>query len=220
MSCCNMCYTKYWEDPCSIAFVATPVLVVLGAATFFVISFQAVERYIAVFHPFHYKACFTTSIIIIINVIIWVISSSLILFWTLSRNFTVLSISLVVIAVTFTLVDIFCYLKIYMETKKVEKEIAVQVRIFSQGYTKSESKVARITAMFLISVFLRYLPLTGWCLYGSFVHEKSRQSHYFLYWSVLAALLNSFTNPVISCVQLSVIRNAVFCRTTQQSHLV
>ena len=64
--------------------------------------------------------------------------------------------------------------------------------------------------MLLISVVLCYVPLAGYFLYGSFVDEISLQSSHLFYWSVLIVLLNSLTNPVISCVQLSVIRKAVF----------
>ena len=203
------------KDPCKIVIVATPTSFMLGTTTFLVISFQAVERYIAIFYPFQYKIRFTNSVIIITNVIIWIISCTSVLYWVLSRNTLMFNIFIVVLIFTFSSVDMFCYFKIYVQIKRIEKQIGIQAKISTEANTsrpKSESKVARVTAAILLTVLICYTPLFGCFLYASFTGEKSRESHYFLYWSALLALLNSFMNPVISCMQLSVIRKAVFWR--------
>ena len=129
----------------------------------------------------------------------------------LSRNLKVYRILIVLIVVTFLSFDIFCYSKIYWETKKIEKHIVIQTSV--SGHTsrpKSESRVARVTAMFLINVVLCYAPMAVYFLFGLFVDEKSHESKHLFYWSVLIIFLNSLTNPAISCVQLSVIRKSVF----------
>ena len=128
-------------------------------------------------------------------------------------------IFIAVTILTFSLVDIFCYLRIYLQTKRIEMQIAIiQTKAFSGGNArrpKSESKVAQVTGMILLNVFLCYIPLLGCFLYEAFTGEMSRGSHHILYWAALPALLNSLLNPVISCMQLSVIRNAVLSRNTE-----
>ena len=126
----GICVTQIGgDDPCKMAFTTIPALSLLGAATFSAVNLQALERYIAIFYPFFYKAWFTNSVIIIANVIMWLLSTSLTLFWVLSRNLTVYRILMVIIVVILISVDIFCYLKIYWETKKIEKHIAVQTSV-------------------------------------------------------------------------------------------
>ena len=49
------------NDPCFMWFFSCPIAYVLGIATFLIVSFQSVERFIAIFRPFKYHAKFTNS---------------------------------------------------------------------------------------------------------------------------------------------------------------
>ena len=203
------------KDTCFIALVSTPISYALGIATFLIVSFQAVERFIAIIYPFNYERCITKFVVMAINLTIWFISCSAVVFWMLSRNTQVFNIFIGVIIFTFSSVNVFCYYKIYVETRKVEKEIANQARLSGEdeiNRPKPESKVARVTAAIMINVFVCYSPLLGSSLYGSVQGEKVHESHYFRYWAWLLVSLNSFINPLIACTQLSVIRKAVFIR--------
>ena len=145
------------RDPCFISSITTPIGYVLSIATLLTVSLQAMERFIAVFYPFQYKVRVTNSVIIITSLIIWLISCGGVIFWVLSRNTLVFNICTVAVIFIFASVDIFCYFKIYVTTKKIEKEIANQARLSSRGEdkrSKFESKVARVTTAIMISVFV------------------------------------------------------------------
>ena len=201
------------KDPCSISSVTTPIGYVLGIAAFLIVSFQAVERFIGVVYPFQYKVWVTSSMLIITSLVIWLILCSGVIFWVSSRNTQVFNIFIGAIIFIFSSVDIFCHYKIYLKTKKIEKKITNQAKSSSRvrvNRPKSESKVARVTAALMMSVFVCYGPLLGSSLYGSLPGEKAPESYYFLYWSWLFSLVNSIINPLIACTQLSVIRRTVF----------
>ena len=201
------------KDPCFMVHVSTPIVYILGVATFLITVFQAVERFIAIFYPFEYTTRFTNSAVIITSIVIWLVPCAGVIFWVLSRDTRSFNIILGVVLFTFTGVDIFCYVRIFLQTRKVETAIADQKRISgrdSERKPKTESKVARVTAMIMVNVLLCYTPQIGHSVYGLFPGEKPPESHYFLYWSWLFALVNSFINPLITFLQLSVIRNAAF----------
>ena len=204
------------KDPCYMSSVTTPMGYVLSIATFLIVSFQAVERFTAVFYPFQYELRVTNCVIIIASLIIWLISCSGVIFWVTTRNTFVFNILVGAMIFTFASVDIFCYFKIYFATKKIEKQISDQARSSRRGEVnrpKSESKVARVTAMIMINVFVCYGPKFGSCLYEFILPDKKSPGRYYLlYWSAVFALINSFINPLIACTQLSVIRKAMFGR--------
>ena len=106
------------KDTCFIALVSTPISYALGIATFLIVSFQALERFIAIFYPFKYKLWVTKFVVIVINLTIWFISCSAVVCWMLSRNTRVFNIFIGVIIFTFSSVNIFCYYKIKVETKR------------------------------------------------------------------------------------------------------
>ena len=203
------------KNPCIVAVVSVPTSSALSITTFLVNSFQAVERYIAVFNPYQFKVRFTNSVVVAMNVTIWLFSFGAVLFWMLTGKFIVFSIFIGATLVMFSVVDVFCYFRIYRETKKVERQIAVQVKVSSEDETtllKAESRVARVTAMILINVFFCYTPMCGCMIYRSLVDYEPIKAKYFSYWAALNVYLNSFTTPLISCLQLSVIRRAAFSR--------
>ena len=210
------CYmNSVGKDTCFINLVSTPISHALGIATFLIVSLQAVERFIAIFYPFKYKLWVTKFVVIVTNLTVWFISCSAVVFWMLSRNTRVFNIFIGVIIFMFSLVNTFCHFKIYVETRKIEKEIANQTRYAGGDEVnrpKPESKVARVTTAIMLNVFVCYSLQLGSSLYGSVQGEKVPESYYFLYWARLFALLNSFINPLIACTQLSVIRRAVFRR--------
>ena len=209
-----ICFTQsVGRNPCFIASVTTPIAYVLGIATFLIISCQAVERFIAIFYPFQYKTWVTNSAIIITSLIICLTSCSGVIFWVLSRNTLAFNIFIGVILLVFSPVNIFCHYKIYVQTRKIEKQISNQAKLSNGDKVhrpKSESKVARVTAVIMINVFVCYTPQLGFCLYDFFPIAKVPESYYFLYWAWILAMTNSFINPIITYRQLSVIRNAVF----------
>ena len=205
------------RNPCKIASVVIPPGYILSIATLLTITFQAVERYVAIFYPFQYKARVTNSVVIIINVAIWIISCTSVLLSVLSSYPTVFLVLKSTGILLFSSLDIFIYLKIYLETKKIEGQIATHAQVPCNDETstfkpESNSKVTRVTVMILVNVILCYTPVALCYLYGLYVKDTSYQSQYVLYWSLMLAVLNSFTNPIISCLQLSVIRKAVFSR--------
>ena len=213
-----ICFTQSAsKDPCFISSVTTPIGYVLGISTFLIISFQAVERFVAVFYPFQYRRQVTKSLVIIISLTIWLISSGVVAFWMLSRKTQEFNILVGTMTFTFTAVDILCYYKIYAKTSKIEKQIKDQAKSSGgakESRPKFESKVARVTALMMINAFVCHTPQVGSCLYRSLSSEKSPESHHFLYWSWLLALMNSVINPLIAYMQLSVIRKAVFSKVS------
>ena len=212
------CYMQsIGRDTCFIDFIVAPIAYTLGLATCLTVSFQAIERFIAIFYPFQYRTRVTKSVVIIINLIIWLVSCCAIIFWMLSRKTQVFNTFIGTIVSTFSLVDIFCYYKIFFKTKEIENQIANQAN-FTRGDKESrprlESKVTRVTAMVLINVFLCHTPSFGYHLHSSLSRDKSIEGFYFLHWALMLGLVNSFINPLIAYLQLSVIRKAVFDKFT------
>ena len=133
----------------------------------------------------------------------------------ISRDTMVLNISLGVLILSFSSVNILCYCKICLHTKQIEKQTSKQTKLSTgdkMRKPRAESKVARVTGMIMGSVLICYTPQFVCSFYELFPGEKSPESHYFLYWAWLFALVNSFINPFITCLQLSVIRKAVLSR--------
>ena len=209
-----MCLMEYVSrDTCSIAFVAIPISYVLASATYLTVSFQAIERFIAVFYPFQYRIWVTRSVVMISSLVIWLVSCGGVICWTLSRSAIAFNIFIGTIILIVSSIDIFCYYKVYTKTKKIEKQIANQAKLSSgnqESRSKLESKVARVTAMAMINVFVCYTPQFGSSMYPPFSGKKSAAFSSFLYWSWVLLLMNSFINPLITYLQLTVIRKAVF----------
>ena len=112
-----VCFTQSNDNnPCFIAYITIPTSYALGLATFLIVSFQAVERFIAIFYPFVYRMRFTNSVIVTASLMIWLISCSEALFWVLSRN------TLAFIIITDQVGLIFCSMYFSVITKYTLKQ--------------------------------------------------------------------------------------------------
>ena len=212
-----LCYTTVCiklglgKDPCSVAIYGTLIGYLLGFVTYLTIAFQTTERFFAIFFPFVYRTNFTIRTVAFANSLIWLTSLSAVIYYGVTKNDKIFFGILGVTSFICMNINIYCYARIFLKTRNIEKQIRKQtMSVGDKRKLRSESKVARVTAMILSTVLACYAPLLILELYVVFGGKKTLAISYLLYWGWLLALANSSINPVITCSQLSVLRRAIF----------
>ena len=199
------------NNPCPVAFVGTPLGYIFGLTSYNTIALQTVERYLAVFFPYWYHEKLTTKVIVIANVSTWLLSLSIVTLWLITKDNQIFNGILGPLSAVAFCVTVVSYVRIFREVRKIEKQIKEQQVGCSaeQRKIKSESKVAKATAIILLAVVVCYSPLLIFEFVIAFVNIKSSAASVSLYWWWFLAIGNSSINPYIACRQLSALRRSV-----------
>ena len=199
------------HDACPVAMIGTTLSYILGITTYNTIALQTIDRYVAVFYPFWYHDNWTVRNSLIGNTITWLLSFSLVGLWLITENNKLFNGILGTFSMVCLCVNIFCYFRVFKEVRSLEKQMQeLQIHSYEERKkVRSESKVAKATAIILITVVICYTPLLFLEFYVIFFGRQTTFTAHALYWTWLLAMLSSLANPLISCRQLSVLRNAV-----------
>ena len=198
-------------DACVVANIGTPWSYILGITSFNTICLQTAERYIAIFYPYWYHEKLTVKRIILANLITWVWSAVMVTFWMITKNNSVFHGVVGILSLILFSMTVLCYVLIFREVRKIEREMMKSQTASYQDRRKikSESKVAKATAIILAAVVACFSPLLFIELFIAFNGEQTTLVSIALYWGWFFALFNSFLNPFIACRQLTVLRRPV-----------
>lgn len=198
-------------DACPVAYIGTSWSYILGITSYNTIALQTVERFLAIFFPYWYHEKLTVKSVAIANVVTWLLSISLVTFWLITKdnrayNGILGSLSLISFAVT-----VLSYLLIFREVRKIENAMIKHQTASREDRKKirSESKVAKATAIILLAVVTCYTPMLFIEFYVAFIGSQTESFSIALYWAWFLAFSNSFINPLIVCRQLTALRRAV-----------
>ena len=198
-------------DACVVARVGTPLSYILGTTSFNIICLQTAERYIAIFYPYWYIEKLTVKRIICANLLTWTLSIAMVTYWTLTEDNEVFHGTVGFLSLLLFTMTILCYILIFKQVRKIEKEMMKNQTASREDRKKikSESKVAKATAIILAAFVVCFTPILFIHFYVAFMGAKTTSLSIVLYWGWLLALSNSFFNPFIACRQLTVLRRPV-----------
>ena len=196
------------KSPCFISELAAPVSFLVVSVSFFTSVCLAIERYISVMHPFVYNDVATQRKAIGISALVWLICTVGVAISFIKRNLTPIDIFTTYGFLCFELICLVCYSRVYLEARRIRKQIRTeQKRLDTQSTRKTKSNLMFTTCLIILSFFCCHAPFQLVCLFK--LHNVNVLPGYSVYWGWTIAHLNAFINPLITCCQLSVIRNDV-----------
>ena len=198
-------------DACPVAYIGTPLSYVCVITSFYTITLQTVERYLAIFFPYWYHEKVTAKCISVAALSTWLPSIALVTYWMITEDNHIFHSIVGSLWVIFLFTTVICYVRIFCEVRRIEKDMMINqtASCDDRKKIKSESKVARATLTILVVVLTCYSP--GICIhfYFALFRESPKPSSLGYYWVWLLTTLNSFLNPLIACRQLTVLRRPV-----------
>ena len=197
-------------DACVVANIGTPWSYLLVMTSFNIICLQTAERYIAIFYPYWYHEKLTVKRIILANMLTWVWSTVVVTFWIIARDNEVFHAFIGILSLLLFSMTILCYILIFKEVRKIEKEMMKNQTASHEDRKKikSESKVAKATAIILAAFVICFTPILFFNFSVAFIKENVTSLSIAQYWGWLLVLSNSFLNPFIVCRQLTVLRKS------------
>ncbi len=204
------------EDPCAFALGIMPISYILGMASFLAITSIALERYMAIFHPFFYERALNFRTVIITVITIWLFSTMTVIHPVVKKENKVVIGLVITGGVIGTNVNIYCYYKILTFTRRVRNEISSTThRYWHQDAEKRqrESSLAFTGGLIMISMCVCCVPYIIVSALEAFGLNFS-VLEYLRYWTWNLANGNSLLNACITCYQLSHLRQAIYVMWT------
>lgn len=207
----NSAYSLSGNDPCIIANIGVPLGYLFCATSFTSIVLQSIERYLAIFYPFWYYEKLTIHKMLLLDLSTWLLSSFLVALLMITKNkqlfYGILGATTLVLFVA----TIAVYIRIFREVKRMEKQSASQVVVSESNDTpfKTESKVAKATAIILFTFAMCFAPNILLSLCTAIMGKTTYFADLTLYWFLFLTLINSSLNPLVVCRQLSILRRSV-----------
>ena len=198
------------EEVCKAVSLLTPLGYAFTTVTFLNSLFQVLDRYFATFKPFKYSETVTKRRMIYACIVAWIVPSIMTATWFATGNKIYNQVFMLQGICLGLALEIICYARIIREVKRMEASMNNMLRTVDENF-KIESKITKATAVIVGVIVLSFLPSLVMTIWDMVVPDDKRGIVfvYANYTSWIFALLNSFINPIISCTQLSVLRNAV-----------
>ena len=118
-----------------------------------------------------------------------------------------LDISVVVIIIILLFLIVYCYISIYIKTRKLVRN-PTNANVSQMAMAKYEKRIAVTTGLLTAALLISYTPLISMVLFGEFFPVLSGSS--FFFWSMTLTELNSLANPVLYCCRNRQMTNAMF----------
>lgn len=224
------------EIPCEMMTFASWCGHTLACVSLLTVSLISLERYLAIFHPYVYNRRISARFLFVMCSFLWSISI-LGVFITLFLRLSIAFYWSNTVIIVFTyLWNIFVYIRIVSQVKKVQKEVSRMRDRFRTNQTnksgggsgtgEKHSKGTQVAGAIIISLLVSYLPQVLLSILRSSTETYQHFIDYYLeYWSFTFALLNPCLNPIFYCYYNTDIRREVFsllsfCRNKRESKMV
>ena len=196
------------RSPCFMSHITTPTGFIIGQISFLTLTCLAVERYTSVIYPLVYSIRATRKIAINIIIFTWVVSISIVLPCVLQRVYKPIEVFGGTFLVCLQVITVLCSSKVYAVTRRVRRKIQNEANRFNQVLPmRRDSKLMLTTGFIILSLILCYSHFQLLSILN--LLNVQGVPSYFVYWTWTIAMANASLNPIITCYQLSTIRNGV-----------
>ena len=187
------------KDPCLFVEILTPFLVAVICESFLVVTLIAIERYVSIFHPFLHSSMLSSRNVTICIVTTWTISISLVIPLFLRANSSILFASMGGTVIIGILVNLYCYLRILLQARKVRLQIQSEAaRLGGRNINAADKRYIYLGILIVVSMVLCFsLEVTGSILWFLGYRRGTLNKLRCWEWSLVA--FNSFINPFITC---------------------
>ena len=201
------------ETPCSVFLIRTLIGMSSVDITLVTSILIVLDRYCSIFKPYYYDIRkHQTRAAILVVVLLWCICIAVCLLSIITSKY-LLAIAFIAVANTsYVVLGIWVHLKILIQAKRTQREIATKSIRCKTNNRKIKSwhriKGARMTAVIFCGIFFCYAPMI---ITGSLMErfDNSRSSRIAFYWTTALVLLNSIVNPLLYIWQMKWFRNAL-----------
>ena len=169
------------------------------------------ERYLAMKQPFLYITLVTEARLLLASAFAWILSVIMHISGFIGIDPTVFSYFNNAFVALFIAFIVFCHVTVFRETRRHEKQIAVQKATQEKrGQFLRDKKAFKLTTIIVTVLLLCYIPFVVCRIILVFCrNELSLETvHIVFYLVVSTGLLNSFLNPIIYAVRLKQFRVA------------
>ena len=200
---------KASEVNCSILILARSLLRILGLASLLHLALVNIERYIAIKHTFKYISLVTRSRILQSSALVWITTLLLTIPLAITDALLYGAVSSYLMLLSMAVI-LFCQLVLYFETRRHEKQIAVQqVSVESRRKFLEEKKALKVTTIVVLIMLLAFAPIIFVrALLARAVISTVSMSQIAHFSAISMIVLNSVINPLIYCARIRQFRAA------------
>ena len=205
---------------CNLYLISLAVGYSCSLTAVFEIWLLSVERYFAVFKPWFYeeKKGIIKKVLIWLIILAWLFSFILGAVSFIIRYFEPIKIVIAVTIPLSVLSSIAIHLRIHYFTRNMTERIKrlslqhltenSQKHITIKAFKAQERKLTVVTASIVVQLIICYLPFCLIALYKALLKRSDSDISVLFNWSVTAAAIKTFTNPVSFLYQLRRIRRS------------
>ena len=182
---------------------------ITGSVSLFLLALVSIDRLLALTLHLRYNSVVTVSRMCFAVLLLWIATAIIVSLKFAVTNWKI--IPLLLLLITF-LVIAFCTYKIFHLVGKHRRQICEQNMAMSLGANASNELKCRKSAVTILYVYglllTFYIPLFATLLADNMI-EYTRSVHIAYTFSTTAVFINSFLNPVVYCLRIREIRQAV-----------
>ena len=205
---------------CNLYLISLAVGYSCSLIAVFEIWLLSVERYLAVFKPWFYEEKKSTmkKVLIWLIILTWFFSCIMGAASFIIRYFEPIKIVIAVTIPLSVLSSIAIHLRIYYFTRNITERIkrlslqhlteSSQKHITIKAFKAQERKLTIVTASIVVQLIICYLPFCLIALYKALLKRSDSDISVLFNWSITAAAIKTFTNPVSFLYQLRRIRRS------------
>ncbi|XP_068739737.1 melanocyte-stimulating hormone receptor-like [Montipora capricornis] len=182
---------------------------ITGSLSFFLLALVSIDRLLALTLHLRYNSVVTVSRMCFAVLLLWITAAVIVSLKFAVTNWKI--IPLLLLLITF-LVIAFCTYKIFHLVEKHRRQIREQNIAMSLGANASNELKCRKSAVTILYVYglllTFYIPLFATVLADNMI-QYTRSVHIAYAFSTTTVFINSFLNPVVYCLRIREIRQAV-----------
>jgi len=215
--CSNFILALYRKQNCILYITSASVCYMCACLAVTEVVLLAVERYIAIFHPWHYfekkkliRHAFITTV-----VIIWIISFVVGAVSFLMPQFQITKIFIAGIIPISVILSIVMHIKLFFLVKEKQQQMKRDSVTVLMGDPRTEvmktqdRRLHVITSLVILQLIICYLPFCLVIFYKTLIKSSDKDIAIIFNWAAIMAALKAFSNPLTLLYQLKSFRTAL-----------
>ena len=218
----NVLLAMKLESPCSVFLVGRMIRFFIVDITLVTSILIVLDRYCSIFQPYYHEVQKNkTGFIALIVLLSWCACAIICLLSVITPEYLPSVVFIATADICLVVLSISVHLKIFIHTRKIQRDIAIERGKFEGDKSKMKScyriQGARVTAVMVGGVILCYAPqLITASLKRSLLNSRSYLIAF--YWTTALIQFNSIVNPLVYIWQMKWFRKAMWKRTSRTTN--
>lgn len=212
----NFILALYRKQNCILYITSASVCYMCACLAVTEVVLLAVERYIAIFYPWHYfeKKKFIRQAFITTVIIIWIVSFAVGAVSFLMPQFQITKIFIAGIIPISVILSIVMHIKLFFLVKEKRQQmkrdsVTVMADPRTEVMKTQDRRLYVITSLVILQLIICYLPFCLVIFYKTLIKSSDKDIAVIFNWAAIMAALKALSNPLTLLYQLKSFRTAL-----------